>query len=200
MYQLPALKYQPNQLEGFLSETTVNTHYGKHHQNYLNKLNELVAGADYAAWPIEQLIARVNELPEAIRQGVINNGGGYFNHNVYWETLTPVVDGRPEGELLTLIEQKYGSFEQLAEQFQTKAAQVFGSGWLWLMPDLSLVASANQDNPLSTTGQIPLTGIDVWEHAYYLDYKNLRPEYIDQWWRHLDWAVITERWQQSRQS
>lgn len=198
MYQLPALKYQPNQLEGFLSEATVNIHYGKHHQNYLNKLNEFVENSDYATWPIEQLIARVNELPETIRQGVINNGGGYFNHNIYWETLTPAVDGRPEGELLALIEQKYGSFEQLAEQFQAKAAQVFGSGWLWLMPDLSLVASVNQDNPLSTIGQVPLTGIDVWEHAYYLDYKNLRSDYIEQFWRHLDWTVIAERWQQTR--
>jgi len=197
MYQLPTLKYQPDEL-GFLSEETVTTHYGKHHQNYLNKLNEIIDGTEYATWPIEQLIARVNELPETIRQGVINNGGGYFNHNIYWETITPRTDLRPTGELLTAIEQKYGSFNQLATEFKTKAAQVFGSGWLWLMPDLSLVASANQDNPISTTGQLPLTGIDVWEHAYYIDYKNLRPDYIEKFWQHLDWEAITERWQASR--
>lgn len=193
MYQLPTLKYQPDEL-GFLSEETVTTHYGKHHQNYLNKLNEIIDGTEYATWPIEQLIARVNELPDTIRQGVINNGGGYFNHNIYWETITPRADLRPTGELLTAIEQKYGSFDQLATEFKTKAAQVFGSGWLWLMPDLSLVASANQDNPISTTGQLPLTGIDVWEHAYYIDYKNLRPDYIEKFWQHLDWEVIAERW------
>lgn len=197
MYQLPTLKYQPDEL-GFLSEETVMTHYGKHHQNYLNKLNEIIDGTEYATWPIEQLIARVNELPDTIRQGVINNGGGYFNHNIYWETITPRADLRPTGELLTAIEQKYGSFDQLATEFKTKAAQVFGSGWLWLMPDLSLVASANQDNPISTTGQLPLTGIDVWEHAYYIDYKNLRPDYIEKFWQHLDWEAITERWQASR--
>ena len=197
MYQLPTLKYQPDEL-GFLSEATVTTHYGKHHQNYLNKLNEIIDGTEYATWPIEQLIARVNELSETIRQGVINNGGGYFNHNIYWETITPRTDLRPTGELLTAIEQKYGSFDQLATEFKTKAAQAFGSGWLWLMPDLSLVASANQDNPISTTGQLPLTGIDVWEHAYYIDYKNLRPDYIEKFWQHLDWEVIAERWQASR--
>ena len=197
MHQLPTLKYQPDELD-FLSEATVTTHYGKHHQNYLNKLNEIIDGTEYATWPIEQLIARVNELPETIRQGVINNGGGYFNHNIYWETITPRTDLRPTGELLTAIEQKYGSFDQLATEFKTKAAQVFGSGWLWLMPDLSLVASANQDNPISTTGQLPLTGIDIWEHAYYIDYKNLRPDYIEKFWQHLDWEVIAERWQASR--
>lgn len=197
MYQLPTLKYQPHEL-GFLSEMTVNTHYGKHHQNYLNKLNEIIDDTEYATWPIEQLIAKVHQLPEAIRQGVINNGGGYFNHNIYWETITPRTDLRPTGELLEAIEQKYGSLEQLASEFKTSAIQVFGSGWLWLMPDLSLVATANQDNPLSTTGQLPLTGVDVWEHAYYIDYKNLRPDYLEEFWQHLDWEVIAERWQANR--
>ena len=197
MYQLPTLKYQPHEL-GFLSEMTVNTHYGKHHQTYLNKLNELIADTDYATWSIEQLIAKVHQLPEAIRQGVINNGGGYFNHNIYWETITPRTDLRPTGELLEAIEQKYGSLEQLASEFKTSAVQVFGSGWLWLMPDLSLVATANQDNPLSTTGQLPLTGVDVWEHAYYIDYKNLRPDYVEEFWQHLDWEAIAERWQANR--
>ena len=197
MYQLPTLKYQPHEL-GFLSETTINTHYGKHHQTYLNKLNELIADTDYATWPIEQLIAKVHQLPETIRQGVINNGGGYFNHNIYWETITPRTDLRPTGELLEAIEQKYGSLEQLASEFKTSAVQVFGSGWLWLMPDLSLVATANQENPLSTTGQLPLTGVDVWEHAYYIDYKNLRPDYLEEFWQHLDWETIAERWQANR--
>lgn len=197
MYQLPTLKYQPHEL-GFLSEMTVNTHYGKHHQNYLNKLNEIIDGTEYATWPIEQLIAKVHQLPETIRQGVINNGGGYFNHNIYWETITPRTDLRPTGELLETIEQKYGSLEQLASEFKTSAVQVFGSGWLWLMPDLSLVATANQDNPLSTTGQLPLTGVDVWEHAYYIDYKNLRPDYVEEFWQHLDWEAIAERWQANR--
>ena len=197
MYQLPTLKYQPHEL-GFLSEMTVNTHYGKHHQNYLNKLNEIIDDTEYATWPIEQLIAKVHQLPETIRQGVINNGGGYFNHNIYWETITPKTDLRPTGELLETIEQKYGSLEQLASEFKTSAVQVFGSGWLWLMPDLSLVATANQDNPLSTTGQLPLTGVDVWEHAYYIDYKNLRPDYVEGFWQHLDWEAIAERWQANR--
>lgn len=197
MYQLPTLKYQPHEL-GFLSEMTVNTHYGKHHQNYLNKLNEIIDDTEYATWPIEQLIAKVHQLPETIRQGVINNGGGYFNHNIYWETITPRTDLRPTGELLEAIEQKYGSLEQLASEFKTSAVQVFGSGWLWLMPDLSLVATANQDNPLSTTGQLPLTGVDVWEHAYYIDYKNLRPDYVEEFWQHLDWEAIAERWQANR--
>lgn len=197
MYQLPTLKYQPHEL-GFLSEMTINTHYGKHHQTYLNKLNELIADTDYATWSIEQLIAKVHQLPETIRQGVINNGGGYFNHNIYWETITPRTDLRPTGELLEAIEQKYGSLKQLASEFKTSAVQVFGSGWLWLMPDLSLVATANQDNPLSTTGQLPLTGVDVWEHAYYIDYKNLRPDYVEEFWQHLDWEVIAERWQANR--
>ena len=197
-HTLPQLPYELDALSTHLTKETLEFHYGKHHQNYLNKLNEIIDGTEYATWPIEQLIARVNELPEAIRQGVINNGGGYFNHNIYWETITPRTNLQPTGELLTAIEQKYGSFDQLATEFKTKAAQVFGSGWLWLMPDLSLVASANQDNPISTTGQLPLTGIDVWEHAYYIDYKNLRPDYIEKFWQHLDWEVIAERWQASR--
>lgn len=194
MYKLPQLKFKSDELKGFLSADTIETHYGKHHQNYLNKLNEIIAGTEYESWLIEDLIKKVDQLPGAIRQGVINNGGGYFNHNIYWEALSSQPNQRPSGELLADIEAKYGSFEALAEEFKTKAVQIFGSGWLWLMPDLSIVSSSNQDNPLSSTGEMPLFGVDVWEHAYYLDYKNLRADYVEKWWQHLDWQMISERY------
>ncbi len=194
MYKLPQLKFKSDELKGFLSADTIETHYDKHHQNYLNKLNEIIAGTEYESWLIEDLIKKVDQLPGAIRQGVINNGGGYFNHNIYWEALSSQPNQRPSGELLADIEAKYGSFEALAEEFKTKAVQIFGSGWLWLMPDLSIVSSSNQDNPLSSTGEMPLFGVDVWEHAYYLDYKNLRADYVEKWWQHLDWQMISERY------
>lgn len=194
MYKLPQLKFKSDELKGFLSADTIETHYGKHHQNYLNKLNEIIAGTEYESWLIEDLIKKVDQLPGEIRQGVINNGGGYFNHNIYWEALSSQPNQRPSGELLADIDAKYGSFEALAEEFKTKAVQIFGSGWLWLMPDLSIVSSSNQDNPLSSIGEMPLFGVDVWEHAYYLDYKNLRADYVEKWWQHLDWQMISERY------
>lgn len=195
MHKLPELNFDKDALKGFLSAETIDFHYGKHHQNYVNKLNEAIASyPEYAEMPLVELMKKAKELPEEIRQAVINNGGGTFNHNIYWENISIQPDIAPSQKLLNDINAKYGSFEKLGEEFMAKAAGVFGSGWLWLMPDLTIVASANQENPISDTGVEPLLGIDVWEHAYYIDYRNARPDYIKQWWRHLDWEKISKKY------
>ena len=195
MYKLPELHFKKDELGDFLSAETIDFHYGKHHQNYINKLNEAIEKyPEYSSLKIEDLMKKVNELPDEIRQTVINNGGGTLNHNIYWENISVEPDLSPSEKMLADINSQYGSFEKFGDEFMTKAALVFGSGWLWIMPDLTILASVNQENPISNTGVKPLAGIDVWEHAYYIDYRNARPDYIKQWWRHLDWNKISKKY------
>lgn len=200
MHTLPKLAYEYDALAPHISQEIMQLHHQKHHQTYVDKLNaalEDVSGELKSA-SIAELLGRLDELPDALRQAVRNNGGGHYNHSLFWQVLTPNGTPAPEGDLLTGIEKKYGSFMAFKEEFTAKATGLFGSGWVWLQDDLSLIASPNQDNPLMDGGVEPLMGLDVWEHAYYLDYKNVRADYIDAWWNIIDWQFVASRYQSTR--
>lgn len=196
MYTLPDLEYSYEALAPHISGEIMQLHHQKHHRTYVDKLNEAMkdAPADMQNLPIVELLGRLSELPESIRQAVKNNGGGHYNHSLFWQVLSPEGGGAPSGQLLSELEAKYGSFDAFKEAFDTEAAGVFGSGWAWLMPDLEIVTTPNQDSPLMEGGEEPLMGLDVWEHAYYLDYKNVRPEYIAAWWNVVNWRFVEKRY------
>lgn len=190
-YTLPELEYEYSALEPHIDARTMEIHHTKHHQAYTDKLNAALLGNPMAAEPIETVLARVQELPDSIRQAVINNGGGYANHNLFWTLLSPSGGGAPTGSLASAIDAAFGSFDAFKEQFDTAAASRFGSGWAWLAADahgaLSVFSTANQDSPIMQ-GLHPIVGLDVWEHAYYLHYQNRRPDYIKAFWNVVDWS------------
>ena len=190
-YTLPDLEYDYSALEPHIDAKTMEIHHTKHHQAYTDKLNAAMQGNPMAGEPIETVLARVQELPESIRQAVINNGGGYANHNLFWTLLSPTGGGAPTGSLATAIDAAFGSFDAFKETFETAAATRFGSGWAWLASDaqgaLSVLSTANQDSPIMQ-GLHPVVGLDVWEHAYYLHYQNRRPDYIKAFWNVVDWS------------
>ena len=194
-YELPKLKYEYNQLESVIDEMTVMIHHSKHHQAYTNNLNKLLSKYPDLKMDIHDLLKNVSLIPEDIRQGVINNGGGFINHNLYWEVMTP--NGKNNSEMKKIISDELGSFEEFKEKFVNSANGLFGSGWVWLVINqenkLEIVATKNQDNPLSN-GQKPILALDVWEHSYYLSYQNRRPEYIDNWFNIIDWDVVFEKY------
>jgi Fe-Mn family superoxide dismutase len=195
MYTLPELTYSYDALEPHISGAIMELHHNKHHATYVEKLN--VALEPYPEWQslsIEELLRRINELPEDIHQAVRNNGGGHYNHSLFWKTLSPNGGGKPEGALGEALIAKYGSFEKFVEQFDAAAISLFGSGWVWLTPELEIKTSPNQDSPLIDGEAEPLMGLDVWEHAYYLDYKNHRDEYVSAWWNVVDWEFVTDRY------
>lgn len=197
MFQLPPLPYNYNALEPHLDEATMRVHHEKHHQGYTDKLNKALEGHDdLLAKPIEDLLKNLESLPEAVRIGVRNNGGGYFNHILFWNVMSPDGGGMPEGELATAINSSFGSFEAFKEEFSNAAGTVFGSGWAWLVKDsegkLSVTKTSNQDCPLSQ-GLTPLLALDVWEHAYYLKFQNRRPEFIAAWWNVVNWKEVESR-------
>lgn len=196
MYTLPSLPYEYDALEPYISKQVMQLHHQKHHQAYIDKVNAALEGAPAALrdMPIEDLLRRLDEVPEAGRQVVRNNGGGHYNHSLFWEVMTPG-EVQPTDRLADMLRQKYGSVEAFKDAFSAQAAGVFGSGWAWLMPDLSIVTTANQDNPIMDGSPAPILGLDVWEHAYYLDYKNVRPDYITAWWKVVDWTVVERRYQ-----
>lgn len=196
MYTLPSLPYEYDALEPYISKEVMQLHHQKHHQAYIDKVNAALEGAPAALRdvPIEDLLRRLDEVPEADRQVVQNNGGGHYNHSLFWEAMTPE-EVQPTDRLADMLRQKYGSVEAFKDAFSAQAAGVFGSGWAWLMPDLSIVTTANQDNPIMDGSPAPILGLDVWEHAYYLDYKNVRPDYITAWWKVVDWTVVERRYQ-----
>ncbi len=196
MYTLPSLPYEYDALEPYISKQVMQLHHQKHHQAYIDKVNAALEGAPAALrdMPIEDLLRRLDEVPEAGRQVVRNNGGGHYNHSLFWEVMTPG-EVQPTDRLADMLRQKYGSVEAFKDAFSAQAAGVFGSGWAWLMPDLSIVTTANQDNPIMEGSPAPILGLDVWEHAYYLDYKNVRPDYITAWWKVVDWTVVERRYQ-----
>lgn len=194
-FELPKLDYAYNALEPQIDARTMEIHHTKHHAAYTNKLNEAVKGTDLDGKTIEEVLALVDKQSAAVR----NNGGGFFNHNLYWKVLTPGGSGEPVGELKTAIERDFGSVEKFKAEFSNAAATRFGSGWAWLVKDNSgkLVVSStpNQDNPLMPVADVkgtPILGIDVWEHAYYLNYQNRRPEYIEAFWALINWDVVAE--------
>lgn len=188
-FSLPDLPYAYDALEPYIDEETMHLHHDKHHQTYINNLNATLA--DYprlAALSIEDLLADTSKIPQDIRQAVINNGGGHANHSFFWKMMTPDSVG-PVGELGVAIDKTFGSLDAFKEKFKAAATGRFGSGWAWLVVDngkLVVTATLNQDSPLSH-GQVPIIGLDVWEHAYYLKYKNLRPSYVDAFWNVVNW-------------
>ena len=202
MFEQIKLPYATDALEPYIDKLTVETHHGKHHATYTKTFNELAEKAGMADLSAEELLASLDKVGDAIlRQGLKNQGGGFYNHNLYFEMFSPSPAKAPTGKLAQAIDDTFGGLDALKEQLTTAATTQFGYGWAWLSTDKSgkLVVSktANQDNPISEgTGMIPLVALDVWEHAYYLKYKNLRPDYIKAFFEVLDWAKVSARYEE----
>ncbi len=195
-YTLPAMPYPYNALEPHLDARTMEIHHTKHHQTYINNVNTALEGSPLADKPIDDLMRGLSTVPENIRTVVRNNGGGHANHSLFWTVLSPTGGGAPAGALATAINTACGSFDAFKEQFAKAAATRFGSGWAWLSvkTDGTLVieSTANQDTPLSE-GRTPILGLDVWEHAYYLNFQNRRPDYIAAFWNLVNWTEVARR-------
>ncbi|HEV7944164.1 MAG TPA: superoxide dismutase [Solirubrobacteraceae bacterium] len=194
-YTVPPLPYAYEALEPHIDKTTMEVHHDKHHKAYVDKVNAALEGTALADAPIEQVIADLSAVPEDKRGAVKNNGGGHYNHTLFWESMSPAGGGEPQGALADAIASAFGSFADFQAKLKEAGVNQFGSGWSWLVHDgsgLAIVATPNQDNPLST-GKMPLLGVDVWEHAYYLKYQNRRPDYIDAWWNVVDWSKVAQR-------
>ncbi|MBX0353041.1 superoxide dismutase [Mn] [Bacillus toyonensis] len=200
-HELPNLPYAYDALEPHFDKETMNIHHTKHHNTYITNLNAaLEVHAELADKSVEELVANLNEVPEAIRTAVRNNGGGHANHTFFWTILSPNGGGQPVGELATAIEAKFGSFDAFKEEFAKAGATRFGSGWAWLVVnngELEVTSTPNQDSPL-TEGKTPVIGLDVWEHAYYLNYQNRRPDYIGAFWNVVDWNAAEKRYQEAK--
>lgn len=195
-FLLPDLPYSPDSLSRSISADIMVLHHDKHHQAYVDKLNKALEGhPELLGLPVESLITRLAELPDAIRTTVQNNGGGHYNHSLFWQWMDPRGGGQPGGALEEAIVARYGSFQAFVDEFTTKSLAVFGSGWAWLQPNMDIITTANQDSPLSLGGEVPLLGLDVWEHAYYLDYKNNRADYVNAWWDVVNWEFVRERFE-----
>ncbi len=199
---LPSLSYDYGALEPHIDARTMEIHHTKHHNTYVTKLNAALEGhADLASKSIEDLLAGARNLPDSIRQAVINNGGGHANHTMFWQIMAPGGAGEPTGPLADDIKATFKSFDAMKEQFSNAAATRFGSGWAWLGLDeagkLHVGSTANQDSPIMS-GHKPILGLDVWEHAYYLKYQNRRPEYIAAWWNVVNWDKVAEFYASAR--
>ncbi|MEE2770898.1 MAG: superoxide dismutase [Bacteroidota bacterium] len=195
-FNLPELPYSYDALAPHIDAETMEIHHSKHHQGYTNKLNAALEDGDYDGIKLENLFARVSSLSPAIR----NNGGGFYNHSLFWTILSPEGGGKPSGALAEAIEASYGSFEAFKQEFEKAAATQFGSGWAWLIVDkenkVKVTATPNQDNPLMDVAEekgTPILGLDVWEHAYYLNYQNKRPDYISAFWNIVNWTEVEKR-------
>jgi superoxide dismutase, Fe-Mn family len=194
-YDVPPLPYPEDALEPHIDAQTMSIHHDKHHQAYVDKVNDALEGTDLADKPIEGVIADLSQVPDDKRTAVRNNGGGHLNHTLFWESMSPDGGGEPDGDLAAAIESAFGSFSDFQGKLKETGVGQFGSGWAWLVHDgsgLAVVGTPNQDNPVSD-GKTPLVGVDVWEHAYYLKYQNKRPDYIDAWWNTVDWGKVAER-------
>ena len=194
-YTLPDLPYEYDALEPYIDVETMHLHHDKHHNTYVTNLNAAIEKhPELAEQTIEELVTHLNDVPEDIRTAVRNNGGGHANHSFFWKIMAPNAGGEPTGEIKTAIEETFGSFEKMKEEFKTAATGRFGSGWAWLVwnnDKLEITSTANQDSPL-TDGKTPIIGLDVWEHAYYLKYKNVRPDYIAAFWDVVNWEQATQ--------
>jgi Fe-Mn family superoxide dismutase len=199
-HTLPTLPYAFDALEPHIDAKTMEIHYTKHHQTYVDKLNAaLDKHPKLHEKTIEELVADLDMVPEDIRGAVRNHGGGHLNHSIFWELMAPGAAGKPSGNLAKEIDASFGSFEAFQQQFADAAANRFGSGWAWLVLDgkkLAIVSTANQDNPV-TDGKTPILGVDVWEHAYYLKYQNKRPDYLKAWWQVVNWKEVEKRYAES---
>jgi Fe-Mn family superoxide dismutase len=194
-YSVPPLPYAYDALEPHIDKATMEFHHDKHHQAYVDKANAALEGTALADAAVEDVLADLSQVPEDKRGAVKNNGGGHYNHSLFWESMSPSGGGAPSGELAGAIDAAFGSFSDFQAQLKAAGVNQFGSGWSWLVHDgsgLAVVGTPNQDTPLSV-GNAPLLGVDVWEHAYYLKYQNRRPDYIDAWWNVVDWGKVAER-------
>ncbi|MEM1117761.1 MAG: superoxide dismutase [Bacteroidota bacterium] len=200
-FELPPLPYAYDALEPHIDARTMEIHHSKHHAGYTNKLNAALEGTEYADQPIEQTLAALDTLPEDKQTAVRNNGGGFLNHGIFWTTMSPSGGGAPTGELATAIDEAFGSFDAFKETFETAAKGQFGSGWAWLAyggdPGLHVHGMPNQDNP-ALHGHTAILGIDVWEHAYYLNYQNRRPDYVSAWWNVVNWDEADRRFREAK--
>lgn len=196
-FQLPALPYAEDALEPHIDARTMGIHHGKHHAGYTTNLNNAIAGTALEGQSIEAILANLDAAPEGIRTAVRNNGGGYANHSLFWETMAPNAGGAPTGDLAAAIEATFGSFDAFKEAFAKAAATRFGSGWAWLYVgqdgNLAITSTPNQDTPLME-GNTPILGLDVWEHAYYLNYQNRRPDYISAFWNVVNWDAVADKY------
>lgn len=201
-FELPPLPYDYSALEPYIDTQTMQLHHDKHHAAYVNNLNNALQGhSTLASFSIEDLMHRINEVPENIRTAVRNNGGGHINHTMFWQIMTPNGGGEPTGELATAIKDAFGSFDAFKAAFNDAGVKRFGSGWAWLVLDnsgkLQVISTANQDSPFMD-GLYSVMGNDVWEHAYYLKYQNRRPDYLNAWWNVVNWPEIARRYAQGR--
>jgi Fe-Mn family superoxide dismutase len=191
-FELPELPYAYDALEPHIDKETMEIHHTKHHNTYVTKLNDAVKGTEWESKDVEDVVKNLNSVPDDIKTAVRNNGGGHYNHSLFWQLLTPD-NTELSGDLKDAIEAKFGSVEDFKDQFETAAAGRFGSGWAWLVVnngELEIVTTPNQDNPV-TDGQTPVLGVDVWEHAYYLKYQNKRPEYLKAFWNVVNWDKVS---------
>jgi superoxide dismutase, Fe-Mn family len=204
-YTLPKLPYAYDALEPNIDARTMEVHYSKHHQTYVNNLNAALEGQNQQEVPVETLISKIDSLPEAIRTPVRNNGGGHANHSLFWTVMSPQGGGKPEGDIAQKIDSDLGGFDGFKDAFTKAALTRFGSGWAWLTVDksgkLAIESTGNQDSPLMTgiaSGNTPVLGLDVWEHAYYLKYENRRPEYIAAFFNVINWPEVTRRYTEAK--
>lgn len=199
-FELPKLPYAYDALEPYIDKTTMEIHYTKHHNGYVTKLNDAVSGTELENKSLEDILKNVSKHPVGVR----NNGGGHYNHSLFWTIMKKGGGGFPKGDLESAINSSFGSFEEFKKKFSAAAAGRFGSGWAWLIlkdGKLAVTSTPNQDNPLMDVADDkgkPILGLDVWEHAYYLKYQNKRPEYIDNWWNLINWEEVTRRFKEAK--
>ncbi|GAC1466945.1 MAG: superoxide dismutase [Ktedonobacteraceae bacterium] len=196
-FELPPLPYDYNALEPYIDTQTMQLHHDKHHQTYVTNLNNALKDHEFASLQPEQVLRRLNEVPDAVRTAVRNNGGGHVNHTMFWQIMKPNGGGAPTGDIANAINSSFGSFDAFKTAFNDAGVKQFGSGWAWVTlgqdGKLQISSTANQDNPL-INGLYPIFGNDVWEHAYYLKYQNRRPEYLSNWWNVVNWDEINKRY------
>lgn len=193
-FTLPPLPYSYDALEPHIDEATMKLHHGKHHQAYVDKLNAAIASSEWESKSLDEIMVSLDKVPDKIKAAVRNNGGGHYNHSLFWQWMSPTGGGEPTGKVAEAINAKFGSFAKFKEEFEAAGMSRFGSGWVWLIQDgseLSITTTPYQDCPVSE-GKKVLLGNDLWEHAYYLKYQNRRPEYLAAWWNVVNWNKVTE--------
>jgi len=199
-FELPALPYDTAALEPHIDARTMEIHHGKHHQAYVDNANKALDGTEWADRSVENVLTELDVMPDAIRTAVRNNAGGHANHSFFWQIMSPDGGGEPEGALADAITDTFGGLDKLKEQMNDAGVKRFGSGWSWLVLDggqLKVLSTANQDSPIMNA-DVPLIGIDVWEHAYYLNYQNRRPDYLAAWWNVVNWPEVARRFEAAR--
>ena len=193
-FTLPSLGYEYDALGKYISADIMRLHHDKHHQTYVDKLNAAIDEAPaLQERSLESLLEGLDALPVEVQTAIRNQGGGHYNHTLFWQWMSPDGGGEPKGELATAITEQYGSFQKFVDEFTAKSLAIFGSGWCWLQPNMEIITTLNQDTPIMNGQATPLLGLDVWEHAYYLDYKNKRDDYVKAWWNVVDWEFVGTR-------